>query len=136
MTTYLIAHIGHTTKCSEHVCWWKPDRRGYTICIDKAGEYNEDEARDICQSGLCIAIPKAAVVAVSRSTPYYRKSNGELARLYDGGEHRPVPNTRDSWRHLLERSLQCCSRREKPTPIGAKARAIYMPPNLKLSGGA
>lgn len=123
---YLIAHIGHTTKWNEHVCWWKPDSRGYTICIDKAGEYSEEEARGICKTGLCIAVPKTDAVLVSRSTPYYRMPNGTLARLYDGGEHRPVPNDRASWKHLLERSLQGCGKPERRTPIGAKARAIYL----------
>jgi hypothetical protein len=28
---YLIAHIGHTTKSHEHITWWKPDSRGYTV---------------------------------------------------------------------------------------------------------
>lgn len=130
MTKYLIAHIGHTTKHSEHICWWKPESKGYTICIDKAGEYSEEEARGICESGLCIAVPKDGAAAVSRPTPYYRRQNGELARLYDGGEHRPVPNARDAWRHLLEQALEVHSKREKPTPIGAKARAIYLPPNV------
>ena len=127
MSTYLIAHIAHTSKHSEHVCWWKPDSNGYTICIDKAGQYNEDKARDICQSGLCIAVQIDTATAVSRSTPYYRKTNGELARLYDGGECRPVPNDLQVWKHLLAGRLGGCAHPYKPTPIGAKARAIYLP---------
>lgn len=129
METYLIAHIGHTTKYSEHVVWWKPDSRGYTNCIDKAGRYAEDEARAICQSGLCIAVPASDVAALSRSTPYYRKTSGDLARLYDGGDIRPVPNTKDSWQRLLDLALKCCAKPDRPTPIGARARAIYLPPN-------
>jgi thymidine kinase len=42
-TEYLIAHIGHTHKGHEHVTWWKPNSCGYTVCIDKAGRYSEDE---------------------------------------------------------------------------------------------
>lgn len=123
---YLIAHIGHSTKWNEHVCWWKPDSRGYTICIDKAGEYSEAEARDICKSVLCIAVAKDKVSAVARSTPYYRRTNGDLERLYDGGDHRPVPNSKDAWKHLLSHALRGGQKCDRPTPIGAKARAIYL----------
>jgi hypothetical protein len=85
MSQYLIAHIGHTTKSCEHITWWKPDSRGYTVCIDKAGLYEETQARRICESsGICIAMPLADAKKLARSTPYYRRSNGELARLYDG----------------------------------------------------
>lgn len=86
MSQYLIAHIGHTTKWQEHVCWWKPNSCGYTICIDKAGRYSEAEARSICQHGECIAVPVACAEGWALSTPYYRKPNGTLAKLYDGGQ--------------------------------------------------
>jgi hypothetical protein len=58
---YLIAHIGHTQKHNEHVTWWKPDSCGYTICIDKAGRYSEEDAVSICRHGGCIAGPFQAV---------------------------------------------------------------------------
>lgn len=45
MSDLLIAHIGHTLREHEHITWWKPDSRGYTICIDKAGRYGEVEAQ-------------------------------------------------------------------------------------------
>lgn len=127
MTQYLIAHIGHTPKHHEHVCWWKPDSMGYTICIDKAGRYSENEAREICQHGGCIAVPQQAVEPLARSTPYYRRSNGRLDKLYDGGPHRPVENEAQAWRNLLNNRLMCSKTTEKPTPINAnKARAIYL----------
>lgn len=90
MTKYLIAHIGHTTKDSEHVCWWKPESKGYTICLDKAGEYSEEEARGICKVGLCIAVQSETAAEVARSTPYYRRTDGSLAKLYDGDQHRMI----------------------------------------------
>lgn len=127
MSLYLIAHIGHTTKSSEHICWWKPDSCGYTICIDKAGLYSQEEASSICVSGLCIAVTKQVAQDLSRGTPYFRRSNGELERLYDGGEHTVVPNTKEAWRTLLAWRLTTNQKTEKPTPIGAKARAIYLP---------
>jgi hypothetical protein len=124
---YLIAHIGHTTKTHEHLTWWKPESRGYTVCIDKAGLYSEAEARGICQSRLCIAVPKDEAAKLARTTPYYRMSNGDLARLYDGGPHAVVPNGRNEWKALMAAAMDCSVKPDKPTPIGAKARAVYLP---------
>ena len=125
---FLIAHIGHTNKNCEHITWWKPESCGYTICIDKAGRYTADEAASICQYGSCIAVRVQDVEPLTRSTPYYRMSNGTLGKLYDGGPHRPVPNSRGCWDALMK-SRACPSQKskaEKPTPIGVKARAIYV----------
>jgi hypothetical protein len=126
MTEYLIAHIGHTIKHHEHITWWNPDSRGYTICIDKAGLYSEDKARSICQNGSCIAVAKPVAEHMARSTPYYRKPNGTLGKLYDGGPHRVVPNDLCAWKHLLAGRLSDCAHPIKPTPIGARDRAIYI----------
>jgi hypothetical protein len=127
MSKYLIAHIGHTQRHNEHVCWWKPESKGYTICIDKAGRYSDDEARSICHTGECIAVIVEAVEPLARSTPYYRMTNGKLGKLYDGGPHRPVDNEAQAWRHLLNNRLLCSKRTERPTPMpSSKLRAIYM----------
>lgn len=129
MADYLIAHIGHTLKEHEHVTWWKPESVGYTICIDKAGRYSEDEAWAICVHGSCIAVRVQAVEPLARTTPYYRRSDGSLNKLYDGGPHRPVVNGADAWRHLLSNRLPCSKTTQRPTPIAAsKARAIYLDP--------
>jgi len=125
MSKYLIAHIGHTGKHCEHITWWNPDSKGYTISIDRAGLYAEEDARSICQHGGCIAVPKNVAESVSRSTPYYRRSNGTLNRLYDGDKHTVVENSKASWAVLFSAMLGC-GKPEKPTPIGAKARAIYL----------
>lgn len=127
MAQYLIAHIGHTIKEHEHVTWWNQDSRGYTVCIDKAGLYDEAEARDICRYGSCIAVPKDVAEPDARSTPYFRRSDGTLNKLYDGGPHRVVPNSIEAWKRLLSGRLTGCGHPEKPTPISAKkARAIYI----------
>lgn len=126
---YLIAHIGHTQKHHEHVTWWKPDSRGYTICIDKAGRYSEAQALSICRTGENIGVPVNAVQPLARSTPYYRQSSGKLAGLYDGGPHRPVPNSRDAWSAILSLRVfpSHASKTEKPTPMPpSKMRAIYI----------
>ena len=124
---YLIAHIGHTIKSNEHVTWWKPDSCGYTICIDKAGRYSEEEAHSICQYGGSIAVRVQAADALARSTPYYRRSDGKLAKLYDGGPHRPVENSAQAWRHLLSNRLLCSKHTERPTPMASSKRlAIYL----------
>jgi hypothetical protein len=126
MSLYLIAHIGHSTKWQEHISWWKPESRGYTICVDKAGRYSEAEARSICQHGECIAVPVDVAESLALSTPYYRRPNGTLAELYDGGPHRPVPNSREAWKALTLANIVSAPRWSKPTPIGTKARAIYL----------
>lgn len=129
MADYLIAHIGHTHREHEHITWWKPDSRGYTICIDKAGRYSEAEAYDNCRYGGCIAVLATTVEGLALTTPYYRRSDGRLYRLYDGGPHRPVPNSREAWNSLLSLRVfpSHASKTEKPTPMPAsKARAIYL----------
>jgi hypothetical protein len=124
---YLIAHIGHTLKSHEHVCWWNPDSCGYTICIDKAGRYSGDEARSICKDPRCIAVLVQHVEPLARTTPYFRRSDGSVNKLYDGGPHRPVPNELAAWKQLLAARLAGCAHPIKPTPIsGTKARAIYL----------
>lgn len=123
MDEYIIAHIGHTQRHHGHITWWKPDSKGYTICVDKAGRYSQKEAESICCTGECIAVPLASAESLARSTPYYRRSNGTLAKMYDGDSHRPVDNDAQAWRHLLNARLLC----SKTTPIPAsKAGAIYM----------
>ena len=127
MSQYLIAHIGHSTKWCEHITWWAPDSKGYRFCIEKAGLYSEAEAKSICQYGSCIAVPKEAAQAIAKGTPYYRRQDGNLAKLYDGEGHVVVPNSRDAWTHLMGLRLNF-GRTEKPTPISpAKARAAYLP---------
>lgn len=126
MAEYLIAHIGHTTRSYEHIVWWNPESRGYTICTDKAGRYTAEQALRICFSGENIAVPLESAKALARSTPYYRRWDGKLGKLYDGGPHAPVENSREAWADLMAKRLSGTKKPEKPTPIGAKARAIYL----------
>ena len=127
MRQYLIAHIGHTHREHEHITWWKPDHCGYTICIDKAGLYTESEARGICCVGVCIAVEKQVAESLAKTTPYYRRSDGSLNKLYDGGPHRPVANSLENWKRLMAGRLGLCAQPIKPTPISVKkARAIYL----------
>lgn len=137
MSQYLIAHIGHSIKDSEHITWWRPDSRGYTVCIEKAGIYSKDEARSICgRTGLCIAVTKDDATKLSRGTPYYRRSDGTLARLYDGSNHVVVPNGKTEWAALMAARIDC-GRTDKPTPKApSKARAIYLPADITQEGGA
>ncbi|QRF55784.1 hypothetical protein [Variovorax paradoxus] len=123
---FLIAHCGHTNRAYEHICWWNPDSRGYTICTTKAGRYTEDEARRICTASECIAVPERVAVDLSRTTPYYRMSNGTLGGLYDGGPHHPVENSRKSWTEIKSAAV-VIGIYAKPTPMTpSKMRAIYL----------
>jgi hypothetical protein len=135
MSEYLIAHIGHTRKDCEHITWWNPDSKGYTVCIDKAGLYTEAKARSICSIGTCVAVPKSVAAELARTTPYYRRADGTLNKLYDGGPHSVVPNELKAWKVILAGRLSGCGHPEKPTPIGAKARAIYLD-GILMKGGA
>jgi hypothetical protein len=127
MTTFLIAHAGHTIKSHEHISWWKPDSRGYTICINKAGRYTEVQARAICITGSsCIAVAWEHADKVAKGTPYYITSKGERRELYDGLNHRVVPNSSAAWIYLYSHELTDCGQRPKPTPMPAsKARSVY-----------
>lgn len=124
---YLIAHVGHTGKLDEHICWWKPNSCGYTICTDKAGRYTEEEAQSICASSECIAVEVSIAVQLARTTPYYRQSNGLLGKLYDGGPHFPVENSRRCWDEIKLAAI-VIGKYAKPTPIApSRSRAIYLP---------
>jgi hypothetical protein len=127
MTGYLIAHIGHTTNCHQHITWWRPNNRGYTVVIDSAGRYSDADAADICKCGSCIAISEDLIKPVVRSTPYYRRHDGLLAPLYDLAGP-VVENSRASWAYILANAAFKAARGiDKPTPISApKARAIYL----------
>jgi hypothetical protein len=128
-TEYLIAHIGHTGKHCEHICWWRPESRGYTLCVDQAGRYTEAQAASICDrpDSSCIAVAVDSVKPLARSTPYFRMNNGDLRALYDFPDMKPVPNTRECWDALIQaKSYPASLTHQKPTPIGAKARAIYI----------
>jgi hypothetical protein len=134
MSQYLIASIGHTTAMCEHITWWAPDSKGYRVCIDKAGLYSEDQAKRICYTGECIAVPKEVAQGLSRGTPYYRRQDGTLNKLYDGESHTVVPNSKDAWMHLMLARLPCAQHTTKATPIStAKARAIYLPASMQLT---
>ncbi|RMX08534.1 hypothetical protein D8I35_05515 [Corticibacter populi] len=127
MSRYLIAHIGHTTRSHEHIHWWRPDSRGYTFSIEHAGLYSEFEARAICRHGTCIAVLKEHVEKLARSTPYYRRSDGNLEPLYDLARPGVVPNGKVEWVAIMAARMDC-GRVDKPTPrTASKARAIYLP---------
>jgi hypothetical protein len=138
MDKFLIAHIGHTHKDYEHICWWKPNSRGYTICVDKAGRYDEDEATSICRCGTSIAVPADVTETLALSTPYYRMSNGRLALLYDGGPHRPVANSAENWMLLMNKRLSVANAYpvERPTSIAkSRSRAIYLDALPEIENG-
>lgn len=125
---FLIAHIGHTSTRHEHVVWWKPDSCGYTACVDKAGRYTIEEAEDICRTGLCIAVAESVAQDLAKTTPYYRRADGSLKELYDGGPHRPVPNSKECWTILKRRKVFPSGEAKvaKTTTIGTRARSIYL----------
>ncbi len=128
MPEYLIAHVGHTSKSYEHICWWKPESKGYTICTTKAGRYSAEKAREICTSSECIAVPAEAAEGLARTTPYYRQPNGTLGKLYDGGPHAPVENSSRAWTQLKADAL-VIGKYAKPTPMApSRAREIYLEP--------
>lgn len=36
---------------NEHRCWWAPEERGYTQCVERAGRYSRTQAIDIAGTG-------------------------------------------------------------------------------------
>jgi len=58
-------YIMETTVRGELVLWWRPDRKGYTTALDKAGIYSRAEAQAIARiRGTDIPYPVAEVEAV------------------------------------------------------------------------
>jgi hypothetical protein len=49
------------------VLWWRPDRRGYTSCLEKAGIYSKAEAESIARiRGTDVPYPKHEVDSLAR----------------------------------------------------------------------
>ena len=68
-----------------HRQWWGPDRGGYTLRLERAGTYSEDDAGDIMLSGL-----PGANIAVDRT----------LAVKLEGCPADSIEEELDVWRRL------------------------------------
>lgn len=119
---YLIASVKHTTKDTPHIIWWRPDSRGYTPVIDRAGRYTAEEAAKL-NDGIDVIAVKASVVGhFSRPTPYYKPA----CKYYDH-EGPVVQNIVQNWNGLRISRLEEGRREEKfkCTPFRKKSTLVY-----------
>lgn len=130
MPMNIILSIKHTIRDDEHIRFWRPNERGYTPVLERAGHYS-DEVAARWNDGLdCLAVPFDAVVKLATPTPYYKPG----AQFYD--EPGPVvDNTRANWNKLISASL-AAGRRYKPKPevFRGKRRTIAPEVTAKLRG--
>ena len=119
---YYIASLKHTNKGHEHITFWGPLHRSYTVVIgDCIGNYDEAEAATLNDGFDCLAVPVALVERLQSPEPYYKPG----ARFYD--QRGPVvDNTRSKWNSLIAGSFQAGrTYKPKPEPFRGKRRAIF-----------
>lgn len=119
---YYIASLKHTNKGHEHITFWGPEHRSYTMVFGVyMGKYDETEAIKLNDGVDCIAVPTDVVHAMQSPEPYYKPG----ARFYD--QRGPVVNnTRTNWNALISGSLQTgLTSKPKPEPFRGKRRAIF-----------
>jgi hypothetical protein len=97
---FYIASLKHTNKHHEHITFYGPDSRGYTLVIGESiGKYTLQEAAKLNDGIDCLAIPVDDVHALLSPEPYYRHQSGAPHRVYD--QRGPVlDNTKDIWAML------------------------------------
>jgi len=118
----VIASLKHTRKDHEHIVFWRPDHRGYTPVLDRAGLYSEIDSADLNDGVDCIAIPMSAAVAVAVPTPFFKPER----QFYDEAGC-VVENTRANWNALVKASIEAGRQTEKPKPEVFRGKRRCMP---------
>lgn len=120
---YYIASLKHTNKGHEHITFWGPAHRGYTMVFgDYMGQYSEAEAVKLNDGESYIAVPVESAAQLMSPEPYWKPG----ARFYD--QRGPViDNTREKWNALIAASMQAGrTHKPKPEPFRGKRRAIFV----------
>lgn len=118
----VIASLKHTNKDGEHIIFWRPDHRGYTAVLERAGHYNDAESAKLNDGLDCLAVPFDAVVVLARPTPYYKPG----AKFYDF-EGPVVDNTRANWNRLIAASIEAGRTTAKPKPEVFRGKRCCLP---------
>jgi hypothetical protein len=107
----VIASLKHTNKRAEHITFWRPDHRGYTPILERAGHYDEAAAARLNDGLDCLAVPLEVARELTSPTPYYKPG----FKFYDF-EGPVVDNTRANWARLIAGSLPAGRETDKPKP--------------------
>lgn len=90
MTEFYVIAVCHTIRDHEYITLWRPDDRGYTPVIPRAGRYAEDHVRqhiDYYHNGDHVAVPCEVIDAMGvYPKPGYFDYPGPA-----------VPNTKANW---------------------------------------
>lgn len=109
MTDFYVVAVCHTNREHEYVTLWRPDDRGYTPVLPRAGKYdraNIEAHLGYYNGGDHIAIPCAALDALAVEIP-----NGYFDYAGPG-----IPNTRAAWDAIKKAIAYATQYPVKPTP--------------------
>ncbi|RIJ84990.1 hypothetical protein RSP822_18150 [Ralstonia solanacearum] len=90
MEQFIVVSVHHTIRDHEHITLWRPDDRGYTPVVPRAGLYSREQVTahlDYYNNGDNVAVPVSVIEGLSVEV---KKG------FYDEGGP-AVPNTRKSW---------------------------------------
>lgn len=94
MSRYIVIAVCHTNRQHEYITLWRPDDRGYTPVVPRAGLYEREHVAEhlsYYNGGPHIAVPAHVVTALGVEPPHGFFDYAGPA----------VPNTRSSWDALV-----------------------------------
>jgi hypothetical protein len=95
ITDFYVIAVCHTNRSHEHITLWRPENKGYTPVIARAGKYARDlilTHLDYYNTGDHIAVPTEFLdaLAVPVRAGYYDHAGPA------------VPNTKQSWKQIKD----------------------------------
>lgn len=94
MSEFIVVAVCHTTRDHSYITFWRPDDRGYTPVVPRAGRYSGEQIAqhlDYYNTGYHVAVPAALIEDMGTEPP---------AGFFDYGGP-AVLNTRANWKLIL-----------------------------------